>query len=510
MVGEESVVTCAPSAWRAIDGPVVADAIGLAKRFARTWALSASDLAVGAGERVFIVGENGSGKSTLLRLLAAASRPSWGAVSVSGYSTVDDADRVRRHVAFVPDRPALYAELTALEHLRFATVMYGLAPTDASLRATLDAVGLSHVAETRVRGFSRGMAQRLALATAEHRARTSNGVALVLLDEPYAALDARGTAWLDDWLDTLRDRDTAVVIATHQMTGRGAVGSRTLTLRAGVIVADHPAPTLAAPPLVARTTATPAVVVTTTELPVPPRAPSRDVGPGAPAGAGDEDWRRAGAVARKDLTTERRAAASLGAMAGFGALVLLLLGFALGPAAGAAAPGLFWVTVLLASLLALDRASQSEIESGGWQGLRQAPGARWPIYIGKVVATTVLLLLVEAALVPTAVVLYALPVPPPRIVLALAGTAALATVGVAAAGTVYAALIAQLRARQALLPLLLFPVLVPILLAAEQCTVLLTTGDPMRELSGWTQLLAAADVVSLTAGLLVFGAVLDE
>jgi len=486
---------------------VVADAVGLAKRFARTWALSASDLAVGAGERVFIVGENGSGKSTLLRLLAAATRPSWGAVSVSGYSTVTDADRVRRRVAFVPDRPALYGELTALENLRFSSVMHGVAAPEASLREMLRAVGLLHVADARVRGFSRGMGQRLALATAAQRADSrsgsASGVDLVLLDEPYAALDTQGTAWLDDWLETLRARGTAVVVATHQMTGRGAVGSRTVTLRRGAIVADEPAPTLA-PPLVPPTVASPIIVAPTVVVPTRPTVRA------ASAVDRDHDWRRAWAVARKDLTTERRAVASLGAMAGFGALVLLMLGFALGADAGAAAPGLVWVTVLLASLLALDRASQIEIESGGWQGLRLAPGARWPIYAGKVVATAVLLLLVEAVLLPTAIILYALPVPPVRILLSLGGVAALATVGIAAAGTVYSALIASIRARQALLPLLLFPVMVPILLAAVKCTALLAGGDPLHELPGWTQLLAAADVVSLTTGLLVFGAVLDE
>jgi heme exporter protein B len=314
------------------------------------------------------------------------------------------------------------------------------------------------------------MAQRLALASAVLRPAP-----LVLLDEPYAALDAQGVAWVDDWLDRLRASGTTVVVATHEITARGGAGSRVVTLRAGRLASD-PGPRPA---------------------PVPASIAATD--------ARDRDWQRARAVAWNDLRTERRAPAALGAMVFFGALVLFLFGIALGadvPLLQRAAPGLGWVTVLLASLLTLDR--------GGWDGLRLAPGARWPIYAGKVMATTLLLVVLELLLLPAAALFYNLSLPSWPAVGQLVATALLSTIGIAAVGTLYGALTTNIRARQVLLPLLLFPLMVPVVLAAVKITTLTLSGDPVGELAGWTKLLVAADLLYVTTGLLTFGAVLDE
>jgi heme exporter protein CcmB len=437
------------------------DAAGLAKRYGQRWALRDVDLLVAPGERVLVVGENGSGKSTLLRLLALATRPTRGTVRHGTPAAL----------TFLPDQPALYNELTALENLRFANTMHGCS-TDI---AALDLVGLAHAADRPVRAFSRGMAQRLALAQVMSRSAT-----LVLLDEPYTALDQNATTLVDDWLDELRAAGSTVVIATHQITARASDGARALTLHAGRVVSDRPAEASHCPAL------TPIVSHT------------------------DHDWRRAWAVAKKDLTIEGRASTSLGAVACFGALVLLILGLALGPDASHAAPGLGWVTVLLASVLALDRASQIERERGGWDGLRLAPGARWPICAGKAIATTILLLLIELLLLPCAIILYDLPLPPWFALPRLVTVAVLSTLGLAAAGTLYAALTANIRARHAMLPLLLFPIMIPVLLAAIKSTGLILTGDPLGELGAWTKLLVAADVVYLTTAILGFGVALDD
>jgi heme exporter protein B len=229
--------------------------------------------------------------------------------------------------------------------------------------------------------------------------------------------------------------------------------------------------------------------------------------------------KRAWAVAWKDLLTERRAKAAFNAMAFFALLVLLTFGFALGPDVPASAarqgtllqelaPGLLWVTILFAGVLAVDRSFQVEIERGGLEGLRLYPGDRKAVYIGKLVANVSIMLVMEMLVLPFAAILYNLDLWP-RLP-ALAGVALLATVGFAAIGTFYAALTANLRARQVLLPLLMFPVLIPVVLAAVKATGLVLHGDPMDELAAWVKLLVAGDVLFLTVCTLTFEYVIEE
>ena len=231
------------------------------------------------------------------------------------------------------------------------------------------------------------------------------------------------------------------------------------------------------------------------------------------------EWHRAWAVARKDLLIERRAKAAFNAMAFFAGLVLLTFGFALGPdmPAGAAregprlqalAPGLIWVTILFAGVLALDRSFQVEMERGGLDALRLYPGDRKAIYLGKLIANVTIMLIMEMLVCPFAGILYSLDLW--ERLPGLAGVAILTTIGFAAMGTFYAALTANLRARQVLLPLLMFPVLIPVILAAVKATGLVLTGDAMGELGSWMKLLVAVDVLFLTTCLLIFEYVLEE
>ena len=163
---------------------------------------------------------------------------------------------------------------------------------------------------------------------------------------------------------------------------------------------------------------------------------------------------------------------------------------------------------LFAGVLAVDRAFQIELERGGLEGLRLYPGDRKAVYLGKLCTTLVVMLLMELFLVPFAAVLYGLDLGP-RLP-ALAGVSALATIGIAAMGTFYAALTASMRARQVLLPLLLFPVMTPILLAAVRATSLVLRGDAMGELGSWLRLLAAADLLYLTLCTATFEYVIEE
>jgi heme exporter protein A len=217
--------------------------VGLAKRYGHTWALRGIDLTVTAGEAVALLGPNGSGKSTLLRILATAARPTFGQVHVCGVPSGDD-DLVRRHVGLLADRPPLYNELTALENLKFAAVMYGLRTSDDDLRSALAEVGLARATSARVGTFSQGMAQRLSLA----RAALQNPD-LVLLDEPYNALDAEGLRLVDQLLARVRAAGKTAILATHHIAKALAQCSRVLALRGGRLTFDGPTARFAASPL---------------------------------------------------------------------------------------------------------------------------------------------------------------------------------------------------------------------------------------------------------------------
>ena len=216
---------------------------GLAKRYGHKWALRGIDLTVAAGESVALLGPNGSGKSTLLRILATAARPTFGEVRVCGISS-NDNDAVRRHVGLLSDRPPLYNELTALENLKFAAAMYGMRASEEDLRNALSAVGLGRAVSARVGTFSQGMAQRLSVARA-----ALQDPDLVLLDEPYNALDADGLRLVDQLLARVRDAGKTAILATHHIAKGLALCDRVIALRGGRLAFDGPTARFAASPL---------------------------------------------------------------------------------------------------------------------------------------------------------------------------------------------------------------------------------------------------------------------
>lgn len=220
--------------------------------------------------------------------------------------------------------------------------------------------------------------------------------------------------------------------------------------------------------------------------------------------------RSAWAVLRKDLLVERRAKEGLNALGFFALLLLFLFYFAIGPdreRIQAALPGLFWLAFLLAGLLALGRAFALERENDCLDALILAPGDKGGVYFGKVAGTTVLMLAMEAAFIGATGVVYNLDLwaaVPRLLAVAVAGT-----VGFAAVGTIFAAMTAQLRAREALLPVLLLPLAVPVLLAAVRLTEAALRGESWAASASWWQLLLGFDVVFLVAGWLTFEFVLE-
>ena len=223
-----------------------------------------------------------------------------------------------------------------------------------------------------------------------------------------------------------------------------------------------------------------------------------------------EDWRRVRAIARKDLTTELRAKAGFNAVASLGVTILILLGLALGPDAQAlrnAAVGAVWLATLFSGVLAFNRSFQVELESGALEPLLQYPGPRWTIFAGKLLSNLIFVSLMVAIVVAAGVVLFGVQIPTgwPSLV----GVLALGIVGLVVMGTFYASMASRSRAREVLLPLLLFPMLVPVLLAATTASKALLGADLMHEAGAWIRLLAAYDLVFLIATFIAFEHVIE-
>ncbi len=213
----------------------------LRKAFARRPVLRGVSLEVRSGEVVALLGGNGAGKTTLLRILATLTRPSAGTARVLGFDCVRQPEQVRRHLGVVSHGCWAYDDLTALETLRFWTTLSGRPAGDDDLRAALAQLDLEAAAGERVRTLSAGMRRRLALARL-----CLHDPAVVLLDEPFAALDQRAGKWLDGYLAAFKARGGAALVVTHGL-GRGlGVADRVAILAGGRIVLDVPAATLTA------------------------------------------------------------------------------------------------------------------------------------------------------------------------------------------------------------------------------------------------------------------------
>lgn len=222
------------------------------------------------------------------------------------------------------------------------------------------------------------------------------------------------------------------------------------------------------------------------------------------------EWRRARAIAWKDLTAERRSKAGFNSVVALAVTILVMFGFALGPDAQAirdAAPGAIWLAVLFAGVLAFNRSYQVELDGGALEQLILYPGTRRAIFAGKLLANFAFVALMLVIVIAVGIVLFQVRIPAewPALVAILF----LGAVGLVTLGTFYAAMASRSRAREVLLPLLLFPMLVPVLLAAMEATKALLGGNLMGDAGAWARLLVAFDVVFLVATFLAFEFVIE-
>jgi len=217
------------------------------------------------------------------------------------------------------------------------------------------------------------------------------------------------------------------------------------------------------------------------------------------------------AIAAKDARAELRGRHALVSTLFFAAIVLLLFGFALGPdrsRLAEAAPGLLWLALVFAGILAVSRLHLLETDDGALEQLALYPVPRRAIYAGKALAGFAVMGILGLIVLGAVAVLFGASVG--ESIVPLLVTLLLGIIGIAAVGTFYAGLTVRLPSREVMLPLLMLPVLAPLLLGAVKATAASLAGDPFGELGAWLQLLVAFDVVMVTAGAATYGYLLED
>jgi len=213
----------------------------------------------------------------------------------------------------------------------------------------------------------------------------------------------------------------------------------------------------------------------------------------------------------KDLMAELRNRETFTVMLFFAVLVLFLFHFSLNPErenTALVAPGLLWLAIIFTGVLGLGRSFQAERENDCLEQLLLIPGDRGNIYLGKLVGNLVFMLAVELLLIPLFALFFGLELW--GALLPLLGVAVLGTIGLAAIGTLFSALTANLRAREVLFPLLLFPLVVPVIIGTVTATSVVLGGGTLSEASPWLKLLCAFDTIFLVVAYLTFEYIVEQ
>lgn len=185
---------------------------GLRKVFDGTVAVESLDLDVPQGQIMALLGPNGSGKTTSIRAICGMVVPTAGGVELFGHDTYRHRHAVRPLIGYMPQQPALYEDLTAIENVDFHALAHGVKRPYERARETIELVDLGGRAHDPVHTFSGGMKQRVSLACA-----LVHEPPVLLLDEPTAGLDPmlRRAFWRH--FQELRDRGTTLLVSTHQL-----------------------------------------------------------------------------------------------------------------------------------------------------------------------------------------------------------------------------------------------------------------------------------------------------
>ena len=205
----------------------------LVKRFGLKTILKGLEFSAEPGEFIGLLGPNGAGKTTFLRILSSLSRPTMGLIKVAGFYLPQQAAGVRANLGVLSHQPLLYGDLTGEENLQFYGRMYAVENLDARIKEVLELVDLSKRGRDLVRTYSRGMAQRLAIARA-----VIHDPSILLLDEPYTGLDQDASAMLDTVLKQIAAQGRTVVMTSHDLARSEDLATRFDVLSRGKIIAS--------------------------------------------------------------------------------------------------------------------------------------------------------------------------------------------------------------------------------------------------------------------------------
>lgn len=220
--------------------------------------------------------------------------------------------------------------------------------------------------------------------------------------------------------------------------------------------------------------------------------------------------RKVFAIVAKDVATELRTREMLSSMFVFSLLVILIFNFAFDLRAEnqkTLAPGVLWVAIAFAGMLGLSRSFIMEKDRGSMEGLLLAPVDRSAIYLGKMLGNVLFITVVEAIILPIFIVFFNLSAEDLPL---LVGVMILGTIGFAGVGTLFSAMAIHTRAREVLLPVLLFPVVIPVLLSAVKLTAAILDRLPFADVQNWFSLLVAFDLIFMALSFILFDYVLEE
>lgn len=429
-------------------------------------------LDVAPGTLTLVTGPNGSGKSTLLRIMAGLSRPDNGSVTYYGPPG---------SIGYLGHETLLYPQLTAMENLEFWARLHGLPPDGDAPFDALDRMGLDAHADERAGVFSRGMAQRLSLARLFLLSPS-----LILLDEPLTGLDASSAARLRDLAPALKARGAALVWVTHDPDADAAHADAVLTIKGDGVLARRE------------------------KTPLTRTVPRREGEGEHSSGAETRETSLlhcAVAIAAKDIRLLAGRGGSLVQALLLGLLLIVLFGLGLeggvdarpGPAAAAA---VFWLasafclTILVTALFGLEETNKARL------GLLLSPAPRQAVWLGKTLAGCALLLLVQTVFLAASVVFLGQswigPVP-----LALAAVP-LVDMGIVGLSTLMGSLARGQAARESLCSLVVFPLLVPALLAGIRVLSALYAPEHAADAARWLGFAASFGTVFAAAALVLF------
>ena len=495
---------------------------GLVKQFGRFAALRDVSAEFASGRLYAILGDNGAGKTTLLRSLAGLSQPTRGSISMLGEY---DLRAVCSEVGYMAHPSLLYDEMSGMENLGYFAQLYGIRDKERCAVA-ISAVGLDPNLTRPVGQYSQGMRQRMSLARA-----LLNNPKILLLDEPFSNVDLRSAREMVGLLTKLRDEGRTIFVVTHQASflegmadefvwvedGKIKGRTRDLNLDAlereghGLSRAGSKLKGLALAP-VERASAAIAeskVIPSDTAEAVPHAKPS-------PAKIShskthDQEVSLSAITAttlNKDLRLEWRSKDAINSMLFFSLLVVVIFSFSFNPTAEESrqiAGGLIWVAFLFSSVVALNQTWAREIRNHVLDAYRVSPAPSNGLFLSKALGNFIFVSVLEALMTPLFVIFYSLRALGPWYQLPI--VAALGTWALVVNGTFFAAMSLRTRAREIMLPLLLFPISIPAILATVEATSAILGGEYSAKF--WIVLLTAYDVVFTIACLFLFDMVLQ-